>query len=409
MDCSPKKTPPCRDVSSVTPNSTPGLKRSGSSGSTTPGAERPGVAEVRCRLSTRSLANRCTVLHDAPVPISRRTPATLKDVAQLAGVHTATASRALDPARRNLVNDQTRERVQAAADEVGYRGNTFARSLRTNSSGMVGVVVADVANPFLPPLLRGIEQELRAEGKLLMIAETHDNSEMLADILEHFTSRRVDAVILSAAHRGDEEAVAGLADVVPVVLAVRSLSINMFPTVTHDDVLGGQLAAKHLVNLGHRRLVQLRGPLDVSSFQGRAEGFASVMATTSARELPLQETASAPTVEEGQRLAELALNSSYGLPTAIFAHNDLMAVGALQALRERGLSCPRDVSLVGYNDAPLSNHISPPLTTVSLPSLELGRRVATLAIQAIAGSAEPVMERLPPALVVRASTQRPQA
>lgn len=341
---------------------------------------------------------------------SVRPTATLKDVARLAGVHTATASRALDPSRQHLVNSETRSRVQRAANDIGYRGNAFARSLRTNSSGMVGVVVADVANPFLPPLLRGIEQELRAEGKLLLIAETHDDSKTLRDILDHFTSRRVDAVILSAAHLGDEEAVAALASTVPVVLAVRSLAINTFPTVTHDDFLGGQLAARHLVDLGHRKLAQLRGPLDVSSFLGRADGFASVMATTSAREIPGLDTASAPTVEEGQRLAETALSSSYGAPTAIFAHNDLMAVGALQAIRNLGLSCPEDVSVVGYNDAPLSNLVSPALTTVSLPSLELGQRVATLAIEAIAGGVtEAVTERLPPALVVRESSTRPHA
>lgn len=339
---------------------------------------------------------------------SGQSPATLKDVARIAGVHTATASRALDPSRHHLVNDETRARVRRAAEEVGYRGNAFARSLRTNSSGMVGVVVADVANPFLPPLLRGIEQELRAEGKLLLIAETHDDSKTLRDILDHFASRRVDVVILSAAHLGDEEAVATLADVVPVVLAVRSLALGRFPTVTHDDLLGGQLAARHLVDLGHRRLAQLRGPLDVSSFLGRADGFASVMATTSAREIPGIGTASAPTVEEGQRLAEDVLSSSYGAPTAIFAHNDLMAVGALQAIRECGLSCPGDVSVVGYNDAPLSNLVSPSLTTVSLPSLQLGQRVAQLAIQAITGGlTETVTEKLPPALVVRESSARP--
>jgi LacI family transcriptional regulator len=338
-----------------------------------------------------------------------RAPATLKDVALLAGVHTATASRALDPARQHLVNDETRNRVRHAANEVGYRGNAFARSLRTNSSGMIGVVVADVANPFLPPLLRGIEQEVRAEGKLLLIAETHDDSKTLRDILDHFASRRVDAVILSAAHLGDEDAVASLADIMPLVLAVRSLALNSYPTVTHDDFLGGQLAARHLVDLGHRRLAQLRGPLDVSSFLGRADGFASVMATTSAREIPGIGTASAPTVEEGQRLTDEVLSSSYGAPTAIFAHNDLMAVGALQAIRQRGLRCPDDISVVGYNDAPLSNLVSPALTTISLPSLQLGQRVAKLAIEAIADAKSKVVtEKLPPALVVRESTTRPQ-
>ncbi|GAA1013932.1 LacI family transcriptional regulator [Acrocarpospora pleiomorpha] len=339
-----------------------------------------------------------------------RSPArvTLKDIARLAGVHPATASRALDPARGDMLTPETRDRVRRVAQEAGYHVNSFARSLRKNSSGMVGVVVADVANPFLPPILRGIEQIIRAEQKLLLIAETHDDGGTLLEIIDHFVARRVDAVILSAAHFGDEQAVASLAEKIPVVLAVRSVGSARFPTITHDDVLGGQLAAEHLVSLGHRDLAQLRGPMDVSSFRGREQGFAAVMSTTTARERFVDQSAAAPTVEEGRRLAEAILDAPGRHPTAFFAHNDLMAVGALEALRDRGLTCPRDISIVGYNDAPLSNHVNPPLTTVRLPSLELGRRVATLALAVIAGATtEPTIEKLPPELVIRQSTGAP--
>lgn len=336
----------------------------------------------------------------------QRARTTLNDIARLAGVHPATASRALDPARSDMLTPETRERVQRVAAEAGYRVNSFARSLRKNSSGMVGVVVPDVANPFLPPILRGIEQVLRAEKKLLLIAETHDDSSTLSEILDHFIAQRVDAVILSAAHTGDEAVVASLAQKMPVVLAVRSVGSARFPTITHDDVLGGRLAAEHLVDLGHRHLAQLRGPIDVSSFHGRAQGFGAVMATTAARESSVGESAIAPTVEEGRRLASAILDAPGDRPTALFAHNDLMAVGALEALRERGLSCPNDVSLIGYNDAPLSNHVNPPLTTVRFPSLELGRRVATLALAEIAGSGHgPSVEKLQPELVIRDSTR----
>src|SRR6266540_2185349 len=190
----------------------------------------------------------------------RRTVATLKDVARLANVHPATVSRALDPAKSDLVNAETRARILQVAQDVGYRVNSFAQSLRKNISGMVGVVVADVANPFLPPLLRGVEQVLRSEGRLLLISETHDDRDTLREILDNFVSRRLDAIILSAAHLDDGDIVAGLATQIPVVLAVRTVSGGRFPTVTHDDYLGGQLAARHLVDLGHRRLAQLRGP-----------------------------------------------------------------------------------------------------------------------------------------------------
>src|SRR4051812_35520812 len=171
---------------------------------------------------------------------------TLMDVAERAGVHVATASRALDPSKADLVTRETQQRVREAAAELGYRMNALARSLRKGSSGLIGVVVADVGNPFLPPILRGIEQEVRDEGVLLLIAETHDDAASLQAILEHFATRGVDAIILSAAHESDERIVLGAAAIMPIVLAVRRLANPLLPTVTHDDEMGGRLAAEHL-------------------------------------------------------------------------------------------------------------------------------------------------------------------
>jgi len=163
------------------------------------------------------------------------------------------------------------------------------------------------------------------------------------------------------------------------------------------------------VDLGHRRLAQLRGPQGVSSFAGRAQGFESVMATTTARDVSTAEAATAPTAEEGYRLACELLEGGGDRPTAIFAHNDLMAVGAVDAINQLGLNCPRDISVVGYNDSPLTSHVNPPLTTVRLPGLELGRRAATLALAQIAGEDVPpdTLEKFPPELVIRASSAAP--
>jgi len=330
---------------------------------------------------------------------------TLKEVARAAGVHAATVSRALDPDRQSLVNPETRERVQQVALDLGYQINAFARSLRKGSSGMVGVVVADVANPFLPPILRGIEQEIRNDGLLLLIAETHDDSETLAEILAHLVSRRVDALILCAAHQGDLAQIRQAADSMPVVLAVRSVEGSGLPTVTHDDFMGGQLVAEHLVGLGHQRIAQLRGPRDISSFAGRAAGYSSVMARTAARDVSADDIATAPTTAEGFRLAAQLLGRQSDRPTAIFAHNDLMAVGALDAIRKAGLQCPVDVSVVGYNDAPLTDHLSPSLTSVRLPSLEVGRLAARVALARLKGDEAPgKVEQLPPTLVPRESS-----
>jgi LacI family transcriptional regulator len=339
--------------------------------------------------------------------ISRReNEATLKDVAERAGVHAATVSRSLDPARQHLVNPKTRDRVLAVAEELGYRVNTVAQSLRKGLTGLVGVLVADVANPFVAPLLRGIEQELRPQGAMLIIAETHDDSQRLATALDNFAKRRVDAVILTAALQGDESQVRDAAGGMPVVLAVRTLPSGDWPSVTHDDVLGGRLAAQHLVDRGHRRLAQLKGSSRNSSFRERSAGYESVMATTTARDVTGDAIASAPTVEEGVRLTGMLLDREpQNVPTAIFAHNDLLAVGAIAAIKERGLRCPDDISVVGYNDSPLTGHFDPPLTTVRLPTLELGRQAAKIVIDILAGAESiDATPPLPPELIVRGTT-----
>lgn len=333
---------------------------------------------------------------------------TLRDVAKLAGVHAGTASRAMDPERSALVTAATRERVLQAAAELGYRGNALARGLRTGRSGIIAVVAADFGNPFLPPMLRGVEDEINPAGFILLVAETHDRPGQLKRITDHLAARRVDAIILGAAHYDDEGFVEKLSQATPVVLAARNLPAKRHDSVVHDDVLGSRLAAQHLTDLGHTKLAQLRGPAGVSSFISRTAGFRAVIAETGTTDCSMDVTAAEPTSSEGRRLMAVLLSSRgrRDRPTAVFAHNDMMAVGALDALTERGLTCPGDISLVGYNDSPLTDHLDPPLTTVRLPSYELGRRAAQLAVAKIDGStARPETVLLPPELVVRASTR----
>jgi LacI family transcriptional regulator len=338
---------------------------------------------------------------------------TLSDVAREAGVHVGTASRALDPNKSHLVNQTTREHIQATADRLGYRMNGVARSLRKGASGLLAVVVADVSNPFLPPVLRGIEAEIREDEMLLLIAETHDEPDVLARILENLLTRRVDAIIISATRRADDAVVRRFAKIVPVVLAVRRLADDrdeeQVPTVTHDDDLGARLAVGHLADRGHRRVAELPGPADVSSFAGRSRGFRSIVAERGLIDLSGELRASQPTIAEGRRLAHAVLDRpAEERPTALFAHNDQMAVGALEALAAHGMSCPADISVVGYNDAPLTSHLDPPLTTVRLPSEELGHQAARLALAALADRSAPAQTlQLPPKLVVRSSTGPP--
>jgi len=335
--------------------------------------------------------------------------ATLKDVAREAGVHPATVSRALDPGKMWLVRPDTRAKIQTAARALGYRADVVARSLRRGQTTTVGVVVPDLGNLFLPPVLRWIANKLEGHGFMALISETRDDNERLRVSLENLLSRRVDAIILTGARLGDGPLLQGIADEGrPVVLAIRALAGTNLPAVTTDDFSGGYIAARHLAELGHRLVAQLPGPADVQPFLDRTAGFAQAVTEAAINVVEFEERALHPTVSEGRRLMSLLLAGGKPLPTGVFAHSDSMAIGALDGLRAAGLRCPDDVSILGYNDAPLVDHFDPPLSTIRWPSTEIGRFAAELAIALIEEPNSAVASMtFPPELVPRASTAPP--
>lgn len=188
------------------------------------------------------------------------------------------------------------------------------------------------------------------------------------------------------------------------MIAARPLPESDLPQVVHDDGGGATMAAEHLHQLGHRRIAQLRGPLDVANFSHRAEAFTAACARLGMTEIEIPEMAAVPTIAEGRRLTEALLGREKEPPTAIFAHNDLMAMGTLAALREAGLRVPDDVSLIGYNDLPMMDLVTPALTTIRYPSREIGLAAGELVIEILAGE-EVKNVCLQPALVVRDSTR----
>lgn len=308
---------------------------------------------------------------------------TLQKLAELLGVHMSTVSRALDPSKAHLVSVRTRERVQQVAEAFGYTPDHIARSLRQGRSGIVGVVVADLSNPFNTPVIHGIASCLEAQHVLPLIAETRDSHEQLVAITSQLLSRRVDAMIIGAARYGDRTRLEKVAAEVPVVGVVRSLPEAAFPQVIPDDVGGGALAADHLAGLGHERIAQLRGPTDIGNFVRRAEGFSTRCRELGAADLTLDESARQPDRTEGRRLMTELADRHEELPTAIFAANDLMAIGALDVIRERGLSVPDDVSIMGYNDIPLLENLDPPLTSIRLPSGAMGEAAGEMACRMV--------------------------
>jgi LacI family transcriptional regulator len=328
---------------------------------------------------------------------------TLSDVARLAGVHPSTVSRALDPLQERRVKEETRRRIAEAASRLGYRPHLVARGLQSGRTATVGMIAADLGNTFVTPIIHGFTGAIEASGMLPLIAETQDDHSRLGRILEHMLSRRVDAIVVAAARVGDLAIIEAAGAVVPVVIAARPLDDTTICQIVQDDGEGGRIAAEHFHRLGHRRLAQLRGPDEVVNFPRRAAGFSGYVRETGLEECFLELTADLATIDEGRRLMAALLERTVPPPTAIFAHNDLMAVGALSVLRAAGLRVPEDVSLVGYNDLPMVGFLTPPLTTVRYPSLEIGRTAGEMVRLLLAGE-RPPDQTLEPELTVREST-----
>ena len=333
---------------------------------------------------------------------------TIKDVAEKCGVHPSTVSRALSPAMSHLVAPEVALRIRTAAAALGYQPNVTAASLRTGRSGLIGVLAPDIADPGFPPILSGVTEALAAKGYATIVVDVGPDPARQQPLVDKLIARGVDGLVLATVTLNDPVVGHCLAASVPVVLVNRSDAGRKLPAVVTDDEAGMRLAVDHLAGLGHIHIGHIAGPQDVSTGALRRAGF---KAATARAGLPVQnimiETAHAYTREEG-RLAALRLLGRRNAPTALVAANDLLALGIYDALAERGLRCPQDVSVVGHNDMPYVDMLSPPLTTVRIAQRKMGDAAARLLLERIA---DPAMRRerivLEPALIVRGSTAPP--
>jgi LacI family transcriptional regulator len=319
-------------------------------------------------------------------------------------VHAATASRALNPDTRHLVNEATAERVIAAAAEMGYVPNPMARGLKTSRTTTIGVVIPNLNNALFPPIVRGIEDAMLAAGYTALLVNTDEHDDREEQLVRSLRSRQVDGFIFATA-RSDNSLITALVDEgVPVVLVNRKMDGTNIPAVTTDDDTGIHLAVRHLADLGHRHIAHLAGPSSTST--GRAREAAFRRACT---ELGLDTderliVPSAKWLEDTGAEATIELLARKVRFSAIVAANDLIALGALDVFYERDISCPGDVSLVGYNNIPMVDKLRPPLTTVAMPHYQIGLEAGRLLLQQINGEVGPLVIVLPLTLAIREST-----
>jgi LacI family transcriptional regulator len=343
-------------------------------------------------------------------PTVPRPVTTVRDVAERAGVHPGTVSRVLNPEKRHLISDATAQRVERAAEELGYQANSIARGLRTRRSSTIGVVIPDLTNPIFPPIVRGIEDRLYPLGYTALLTNTDSEPERELRGIQALTARQVDGFIVTTT-----EATLGFVadlvrDGVPVVTVNRTLSGVSGFAVTPDDRRGAAAAVQHLLDLGHREIAHVGGPHGLAPGQERYRGYQDALREAGVR-APRALVRFADAFTGGAGVAPTRALLESGRPfSAVFAGNDLLALDCIDVLREAGLECPRDVSVVGFNDMPFADRFTPPLTTVHFSPYDIGREAAQLLMSQIEGDGTaPRTLVLPTRLVVRGSTARPRA
>ncbi len=330
--------------------------------------------------------------------------ATMKQVAERAGVSTSTVSHVINATR--AVSEDVRVRVLATIDAMGYIPNAMARSLKNDKSHTIGVSLPDNTNPSLAELLRGIEDAAFAVGYTIMLCKGYEDARRQAAHLRNLIEKRIDGLILVAGAAGAELAPLLASQRVPIVLADHEVADVDSDFIGLDHEATGHAAARHLIGLGHRRIACVAGPRGEPPSLARIAGLRRALEEEGIDLPPDYLLHGAPDCAGGHDAVRSLL--ALGVPpTAIFACNDLMALGGLCAAQEAGVGVPAQLSILGGDDLGMAAYSMPRLTSVSQPTYDLGRQLTELLIARVRGDDGPWRrERLPGKLVVRNSTGR---
>ncbi|GAA1976277.1 LacI family DNA-binding transcriptional regulator [Isoptericola halotolerans] len=331
-------------------------------------------------------------------PRTRRT--SIADVARRAGVSVGTVSNVLN--RPDRVSPTTRERVEAAIAELSFVRNGSARQLRAGRITTVGAIVLDISNPFFTDVTRGIEERLTADDYTLMVASSDREPEREARYLRLFEEHGVRGVMVVPTGESIDHLLAVRERGIGVVLLDHPSPVDSVSSVAVDDVLGGALATRHLLDQGHTRIAFLNGTHSIRQCADRLEGARRALADAGRDPDAALVEVTVPLDANGGETGIRALLEADDRPTAVFCVNDLVALGALRTLRRAGVSVPDDVALVGYDDVTFAAELATPLTSVRQPRHELGARAADMMLRGTDAPAEHVVFK--PELVVRESS-----
>ncbi|MDP9892652.1 LacI family transcriptional regulator [Variovorax boronicumulans] len=331
--------------------------------------------------------------------------ATIKDVALRAGVSVTTVSHVVNDTRH--VSAKGRERVELAIRELGYVPNAMARSLKSNTTSTLGMLIPNSSNPYFAEIVRIVEDRCFGAGYTLVLCNTDDEPRRQSVYLQVLAERRIDGLIVVST--GDDDSLVtqlqGLR--IPTVLVDREIADPSCDLVETAHMQGGLLAVRHLLSLGHKRIACLGGPEGLTPSEQRIEGWRMALAeagTTPNADALLWRGAF--TSQSGYEAMHAILRTEHP-PSAVFVCNDLMAIGALRAAHESGVHVPDELSIVGFDDIELSAYTSPPLTTVAQPKERIGALAVDMLLERVSGKRRDARKVvLQPELRVRASTAR---
>ena len=334
----------------------------------------------------------------------KRTRPTIYDVARLAGVSTATVSRALNG--KGQIAPATRAAIDAAVAHLGYHPNTVARSLVTKSTQTIALLLPDISNPFYAALVSGIQRRALEAGHTMLLCTTESDREREEEYLNLLRAKQVDGVLVDGLVLPPDVIARFVRNGLPIVCLDRDVDSTSVPLVQVDNRLGARMAIEHLISLGHRRIAHIAGAPELRISEERIVGYRDALAAAGADADPALLAIGSFTEEGGHEAMRELLAA--GEPTAVFAANDLSAIGAVNAIVGSGRRVPEDVSVVGFDDLRLARFTTPPLTTIRQPAVEIGERAAQLLLDLAAGRrVRKLRHLLEPELVVRASTGPP--
>ena len=326
---------------------------------------------------------------------------TIKDIAKVAGVSHTTVSRALHSSPE--ISVKTASRIRQIAAQLGYVPNSVARGLKTNRSRVLGVIVRRIVDPYISELLQGIEEVLRAEGYSLFLAASQRDPELEKKIAQAMSERRVDGAIICSTEVSEEHRRQLERFGVPTVLINNQAADDGTYSVYHDDIFGSQEMTRHLIALGHRRIAYLGNAHAGRLTAFRLQGYTQAMSAAGLPVLPELVVEAPNGLPQGGAIGAQSLLELAEPPTAIFCYNDMIAIGAIQALQGAGLRIPSDCSVAGFDNIDLAAYVTPPLTTFDQPKLELGRQAAQMMLRLLAkgGQAEAASDTDPNVVVLR--------